>query len=97
MSLLPLYQSRLIEEALGTAKLGCFLPNSEPFWCREEVQDVMAFLNIIADPRAADCDLLQAVLTRPDRGLDAGREYDSGIDDCKEGFLLLGGEWRGRL
>lgn len=68
-------QSQLFEEELHKAELGYCLPGSEPFWSHEEIQDILTFLKLIANPLAADCELLQAALTRPDRGVDAGMSW----------------------
>lgn len=67
-----MFQSQYIEEELRKNGLACVVPGSDLFWCHEEVQDIVAFLRVIADPKAADSDLLQAVLTRPERGVEAG-------------------------
>lgn len=71
---LLLHQSQYIEEELRKHGLDCVVPGNELFWSHEEVQDIVAFLRVIADPQAADSDLLQAVLTQPPRGVEAGRQ-----------------------
>lgn len=62
----------MLEEALQKLKIPYIVPFSQPFWCRTEVQDMAAFLRVIANPEKADAELLQTVLTRPDRGLSSG-------------------------
>lgn len=77
---MPLSQSQIFEEELHKAELGYCLPGSEPFWSHEEIQDILTFLRLIANPLSADCELLQAALTRPDRGVDAGTRWRVSFD-----------------
>lgn len=61
----PLLQSRVLEEALQDHDLSYVVHTGEPFWCHNEVLDVVAFLRVMADPTMADSELLTSVLTRP--------------------------------
>lgn len=68
-----LFQSRVIEEELQKQNIPFVVPARQPFWCHNEIQDMVAVLRVIAEPTQADAALLQTVVSCLHR-LDPGKQ-----------------------
>ncbi|MCU9533309.1 DNA helicase PcrA [Streptococcus sp. CSL10205-OR2] len=76
-------QSRTIEEALLKANMPYTMVGGTKFYSRKEIRDIIAFLNVIANP--SDNISFERIINEPKRGVGPGtidklRQYASSID-----------------